>query len=159
VECLFVSGEGGDLSSLFPFFFASSLLHHYLSSQLMTAISRATDKNEFCYIPEFYFESCIDLFHGLRRSEPPFPLLSHEQRPHLLEFLQFVMSHFNDKRIVNPEMRDILLQSLSVLLQYDEFLEVFSSEGETLNRQKENEPALLFSFVYPLYLSISLSLS
>lgn len=42
-------------------------------------------------------------------------------------FLQvtFVVTHFNDSRISSAEVRDLLLQSISVLVQYKEFLAAF----------------------------------
>lgn len=39
-------------------------------------------------------------------------------------FLRFLIHHFDDTRVVSPDMRDLLLQSISVLTQYTEFVRV-----------------------------------
>jgi len=39
--------------------------------------------------------------------------------------------HFADARIVNPDIRDAMLQSISVLLQYKEYVRVFEAGAYT----------------------------
>lgn len=55
----------------------------------------------------------------------------------------FVVTHFNDTRIANADLRDLLLQSISVLVQYREYLAAFeSNEAATQSMPK----ALLSAF-------------
>ncbi|CAK9176745.1 unnamed protein product [Ilex paraguariensis] len=44
---------------------------------------------------------------------------------YILDQVTFVVTHFNDPRISSAELRDLLLQSISVLVQYKEFLVAF----------------------------------
>ncbi|KAL3692194.1 hypothetical protein R1sor_005845 [Riccia sorocarpa] len=80
----------------------------------------------FGYVPEFYVETLVDSFHALRRSDPPFvtpasALLQHGLSP----LVTFLVTHFSDSRIANPDIRDVLLQSISVLVQYKEHVAAF----------------------------------
>jgi len=98
----------------------------------------------FSYIPEFYLESLIDSFHALRRGDPAFPLTDTEARcKRIAFFVQFLILHFDDKRIINPDVRDLLLQSISVLLQYPDFVRTF--ERQDIDRQHFMK-ALLIAF-------------
>jgi Kip1 ubiquitination-promoting complex protein 1 len=45
-----------------------------------------------------------------------------------------VVKHFDDTRIVNPDLKDLLLQSISVLVQYKEFMFVFENNREAINK-------------------------
>lgn len=54
-----------------------------------------------------------------------------------------MVTHFNDPRISSAELRDLLLQSISVLVQYKEFLAAFeNNEAAT----QEMPKALLSAF-------------
>lgn len=81
----------------------------------------------FCYIPEFYLETLVDCFHVLRKSDPPFVPAGMFIKQGLASFVTFVVTHFGDPRISSAELRDLLLQSISVLVQYKEFLAAFES--------------------------------
>eukprot|EP00245_Coleochaete_scutata_P018512 TRINITY_DN967_c1_g2_i1.p1 TRINITY_DN967_c1_g2~~TRINITY_DN967_c1_g2_i1.p1 ORF type:complete len:984 (+),score=172.68 TRINITY_DN967_c1_g2_i1:39-2954(+) len=109
--------------------------------QLLLATSAAG--NIFSYVPECYVETLIDSFHALRRSDPPFGhpymLLSEE----LSSLVTFLVTHFNDTRIANPDVRDFLLQSISVLLQYQEYVAAFEQNKAARERLVES---LLASF-------------
>lgn len=75
------------------------------------------------YVPELYVEAMVDAFHALRRGDPPFTPAGaggagSPAYAALGDIITFLVSHFNDPRIVNPDVRDVLLQSISVLLQY-----------------------------------------
>jgi hypothetical protein len=75
------------------------------------------------YVPELYVEATVDAFHALRRGDPPFTPAGaggagSPSYAGLGDIITFLVSHFNDARIVNPDVRDVLLQSISVLLQY-----------------------------------------
>lgn len=55
----------------------------------------------------------------------------------------FVVTHFNDPRISSAELRDLLLQSISVLVQYKEYLAAFESNEAAAQRMPK---ALLSAF-------------
>lgn len=55
----------------------------------------------------------------------------------------FVVTHFNDSRISSAELRDLLLQSISVLVQYKEYLAAFESNEAATQRLPK---ALLSAF-------------
>lgn len=106
----------------------------------------------FAYVPEFYLDALVDSFHALRRGDPPFapsgPLLSQG----LVSIVDFLVDHFSDSRIVNPDMRDLLLQSISVLLQYKEYLFAFAASS------RANEvmvPSLLRTFDSRYWIPVS----
>lgn len=55
----------------------------------------------------------------------------------------FLVMHFNDPRISSADLKDLLLQSISVLVQYKEFLDDFENNEAAI----QNLPtALLASF-------------
>lgn len=91
--------------------------------QLLMVLSKMD--SVFIYIPEFYLETLVDCFHVLRKSDPPFVPASIFINQGLASFVTFVVTHFNDPRISSAELRDLLLQSISVLVQYKEFLAAF----------------------------------
>ncbi|XP_024970300.1 E3 ubiquitin-protein ligase RKP isoform X3 [Cynara cardunculus var. scolymus] len=93
--------------------------------QLLLALSKMD--LVFCYIPEFYLETLVDCFHVLRKSDPPFVPAGMFIKQGLASFVTFVVTHFGDPRISSAELRDLLLQSISVLVQYKEFLAAFES--------------------------------
>ncbi|KNC46353.1 E3 ubiquitin-protein ligase RNF123 [Thecamonas trahens ATCC 50062] len=81
---------------------------------------------ELAYLPALYLDAAVDAFHLLRRAIEPYPLV--ETGHQCLVFLQWTVAHFSDRRIHNPDLRDLLLQSLSLLLQYEEFVELLESD-------------------------------
>ncbi|PRP88001.1 hypothetical protein PROFUN_04429 [Planoprotostelium fungivorum] len=83
----------------------------------------------FSYVPECYIEVLVDCFHALRRGDPPFPLTNDEKKiKGLTGIIGFFINHFMDKRIANPDLRDMLLQSISVLLQYHDFVRIMERD-------------------------------
>lgn len=54
-----------------------------------------------------------------------------------------MVTHFNDPRISSAELRDLLLQSISVLIQYKEYLAAFENNQAAIQRMPK---ALLSSF-------------
>uniref|UniRef100_A0A6V7QWM5 RING-type domain-containing protein n=1 Tax=Ananas comosus var. bracteatus TaxID=296719 RepID=A0A6V7QWM5_ANACO len=97
----------------------------------------------FLYIPEFYVESLVDSFHALRRSDPPFVSSSVFIKHGLSSFVTFIAKHFNDHRISSADIKDLLLQSISVLVQYKDFLVAFENNKEAVQRMPK---ALLAAF-------------
>lgn len=111
------------------------------SVQLLLVLSKMD--SIFCYIPEFYVEALVDCFHVLRKSDPPFVPSAILIKQGLASFVTFVVTHFNDPRISSADLRDLLLQSISVLVQYKEFLAAFESNIVATQRMPK---ALLSAF-------------
>ncbi|KAH7565886.1 hypothetical protein JRO89_XS08G0031300 [Xanthoceras sorbifolium] len=103
--------------------------------QLLLVLSKVD--SVFVYIPEFYLEALVDCFHVLRKSDPPFVPSAIFIKQGLASFVTFVVTHFNDPRISSADLRDLLLQSISVLVQYKEYLAAFeTNEAATLRMPK-----------------------
>ncbi|PIN13800.1 putative E3 ubiquitin ligase [Handroanthus impetiginosus] len=109
--------------------------------QLLLVISKVD--SIFIYIPEYYLETVVDCFHVLRKSDPPFVPATIFIKQGLASFVTFVVTHFNDQRISSAELRDLLLQSISVLVQYKEFLAAFECNDAARQRLPK---ALLSAF-------------
>lgn len=93
--------------------------------QLLLVLSKRD--SVFIYIPEFYLEALVDCFHALRRSDPAFVPPDMFIKQGLTSFVSFVVTHFNDTRISSADLRDLLLQSISVLVQYKDYLVAFEN--------------------------------
>lgn len=109
--------------------------------QFLLAVSKID--SIFIYIPEFYLETLVDCFHVLRKGDPPFVPAAMFISQGLTSFVTFVVTHFNDSRISSADLRDLLLQSISVLVQYKEYLAAFESNEAALQRMPR---ALLSAF-------------
>lgn len=109
--------------------------------QLLLVLSKMD--SVFVYIPEYYLEALVDCFHVLRKGDPPFVPSSIFIKQGLASFVTFVVTHFNDSRISSAELRDLLLQSISVLVQYKEYLAAFESNEAATQRLPK---ALLSAF-------------
>ena len=83
----------------------------------------------FSYVPEAYIECVIDTFHALRRGDPPIAPTSPLLKEGLPDIITFVVKHFNDARIIHPDSRDQLLQSVSVLLQSKQYVRAFEKNA------------------------------
>ncbi|KAK4765336.1 hypothetical protein SAY86_026426 [Trapa natans] len=118
--------------------------------QLLLAFSRVDTL--FLYVPEYYIESLVDCFHVLRKSDPPFVPPTMFIKRGLSSFVTFLVTHFNDPRISSADLRDLLLQSISVLVQYKEFLDNFeNNEAAT----KIMPAALLSAFDNRSWISVT----
>ncbi|KAL5555872.1 hypothetical protein UlMin_038108 [Ulmus minor] len=109
--------------------------------QLLLALSKVD--SVFSYIPAYYLEALVDCFHVLRKSDPPFVPSAIFIKQGLASFVTFVVTHFNDPRISSAELRDLLLQSISVLVQYKEYLAAFECNEAATQRMPK---ALLTAF-------------
>ncbi|KAF7840013.1 E3 ubiquitin-protein ligase RKP [Senna tora] len=109
--------------------------------QLLLVLSKMD--SVFIYIPEYYLEALVDCFHALRKSDPPFVPSTIFIKQGLASFVTFVVTHFNDPRIANADLRDLLLQSISVLVQYREHLAAFERNEAATQRMPK---ALLSAF-------------
>eukprot|EP00741_Cyanophora_paradoxa_P016509 tig00020927_g15940.t1 len=107
----------------------------------------------YAYLPEYYVEAAIDAFHAVRRADPALPLTREPYREGLHAVVAFLVARFHaDARIVNPDLRDFLLQSVSVLLQYGEFLAEFEANGTA---RELLVPALLEHFDFRFWIPIT----
>ncbi|EPS70371.1 hypothetical protein M569_04386, partial [Genlisea aurea] len=107
--------------------------------QLLLVVSKRDSM--FVYVPEYYLETLVDMFHVLRKSDPPFFPASLFIKQGLASFVTFIATHFDDPRISSAELKDLLLHSISVLVQYKEFLAVF----ECNEAAKSHMPKALLS--------------
>jgi hypothetical protein len=68
------------------------------------------------YIPDVYLEGALDLLHSVRRAEPrAFATAEALQETGLESVADYVVSAFADPRVVNPEAKGMLLQTLWLL--------------------------------------------
>jgi Kip1 ubiquitination-promoting complex protein 1 len=107
------------------------------------------------HIPAYHLEVLIDSFHALRRGDPPFAPVAPARAaasPGLHGVVKLLVRHFADERVVNPDVRDVMLQSVSVLLQYKEYVAVFEANDEA---RREMVPALLRSFDSRFWIPVS----
>lgn len=71
---------------------------------------------------QFYVEVLVDAYRGsMRRGHLRGPALAglpeQMQAEGLQDIISFLVTHFDDRRIINPDVRDMLLQSIGELLQ------------------------------------------
>ena len=92
--------------------------------KLLLRVSESRSKL-FRYVPEAYIECIIDTFHALRRGDPPLAPSSSLLKGIMNDMITFVVKHFSDDRIVHPDSRDHLLQSISVLLNSKQYVRAF----------------------------------
>jgi len=105
------------------------------------------------HVPAYHLESLIDSFHALRRGDPPFaPGAFAAPMPGLHSVVRLLVRHFHDDRVVNPDIRDAMLQSISVLLQYREYVDVFEKNDEARDAMV---PALLKAFDSRFWIPVS----
>ncbi|KAE9601286.1 putative transcription factor C2H2 family [Lupinus albus] len=106
----------------------------------------------FIYVPEYYLEALVDCFHVLRKSDPPFVSSTVFIKQGLTSFVTFIATHFDDPRISSTDLRDLLLQSISTLVQYREYLVAFESNGAATRRMPK---ALLSAFDTRSWISVT----
>ncbi|XP_021736630.1 E3 ubiquitin-protein ligase RKP-like [Chenopodium quinoa] len=109
--------------------------------QLLLVVSK--DDTLFSFVPEFYLEALVDCFNVLRKSDPPFVPSSIFIKQGLSSFVTFVVTHFNDPRISSADIKDLLLQSISALVQYKEYLVSFETNHAATHKMPK---ALLSAF-------------
>ena len=109
---------------------------HTRDTQARLLLATGRRERLMAYVPELYVEATVDAFHALRRGDPPFTPAGaggagSPSYSALGDIITFLVRHFNDVRIVNPDVRDVLLQSISVLLQY-KVRAIYDRSRETL---------------------------
>ncbi|KAL2907202.1 E3 ubiquitin-protein ligase RKP [Bienertia sinuspersici] len=85
----------------------------------------------------------VDCFHVLRKSDPPFVPSSIFIKQGLSSFVTFVVTHFDDPRISSADLKDLLLQCISALVQYKEYMVSFETNHAATHRMPK---ALLSAF-------------
>eukprot|EP00276_Gloeochaete_wittrockiana_P003553 CAMPEP_0184658454 /NCGR_PEP_ID=MMETSP0308-20130426/25442_1 /TAXON_ID=38269 /ORGANISM="Gloeochaete witrockiana, Strain SAG 46.84" /LENGTH=1254 /DNA_ID=CAMNT_0027097437 /DNA_START=197 /DNA_END=3961 /DNA_ORIENTATION=+ len=72
----------------------------------------------FPYLPELYVEALVDAVEKvLRGGDPPYNLTLSSRCGGLHKLMSFLIRSFHDSRVVNPELKEFLLQSLTALLR------------------------------------------
>mmetsp|Transcript_8471 Transcript_8471/g.31010 ORF Transcript_8471/g.31010 Transcript_8471/m.31010 type:complete len:785 (-) Transcript_8471:149-2503(-) len=107
------------------------------------------------HVPAYHLETLIDSFHALRRGDPPFSPTSPALdglAPGMHGIIRLLVKHFADTRVVNPDIRDAMLQSVSVLLQYKEFVAVFEQNDAARDMMV---PSLLACFDARFWIPVS----
>jgi hypothetical protein len=100
-------------------------------------------------VPEAYLEALIEAFHALRRFDQSQYLFD---RPSSLdEIVELFVERFTDTRL-NPDLRDSLLQSICVALQYQEYVAVFEKNSAALRALC---PGLIASFNNRFWVSVT----
>ena len=94
-----------------------------LLARLVLTLSARSDL--WAWVPECYIEAMLDAFHALRRSDLTCTAAFSVKDPTVTAMVTFLAVHADDVRIINPDVRDIVLQSASVLLQYSDYLASF----------------------------------
>ncbi|KAH3732863.1 E3 ubiquitin-protein ligase RKP [Pelomyxa schiedti] len=90
----------------------------------------STSNPLFSYIPEWYIEVPIDAFHALRRADPPFSFLHYSNREFINSMLWFLCSHYSDTRIKHPDTKELVLQTLLIILQIADYKFLFEENLE-----------------------------
>lgn len=94
-----------------------------LIARLLISLSSRSDL--WAWVPECYIETLLDAFHAMRRSDPTCMAAFSTKDTTVASIVTFLTIHADDRRIINPDVRDIVLQSASVLLQYSDYLAAF----------------------------------
>ena len=124
----------------------SASLHALAYALQVLHATSATRGDVLRYAPDYWVEGSIDLFHALRRGDPPLPAMAElmepsegapggfsarfAAQPHLgtvNELTSFLTRHLDDKRILSPDTKDVFVQSLLVLLQYPDYVRAFET--------------------------------
>lgn len=116
-------------------------------SDLFTYVGRVVnllqDKGDiYSYVPEYYMVGACKMFHALRK-DSSYPPASARQLAGVNVAVEFSVRHFDDDRIVNPDAREMLLQSLAYLMMKARFVRFF--EKNDMAKEKLM-PKLLASF-------------
>jgi len=119
-------------------------------TRLLLACSKHAKLLQF--VPESYVETVMDSFHAFRRGDPPVDPPFFLYHVGLQDIITFLVLHFNDDRIVNPDVRDVMFQSISVLLQYRDFVVAFE---ETKPAQETFIESLLACFDSRFWIPVS----
>ena len=122
------------------------------TARLISGLSKRG--NVFKYVPEAYMESMVDSFHTLRRGESvgQFVAMPDLKGDTLDDIITCLVLHFGDDRVLNPDVKDIILQSINMTLHHSEFLHAFERNDVA---KIEMVPKLLDSFGPRFWIPVS----
>jgi len=89
------------------------LLTVYIS-KLISSIS-STNSNLFSYVPEVYVEVVLEIFQSLTKMEGRFGEHLQLELLGLQHVISFLINHFDNEKIINPQICDTMLQTLGTV--------------------------------------------
>ncbi|XP_015778182.1 PREDICTED: E3 ubiquitin-protein ligase RNF123-like [Acropora digitifera] len=107
---------------------------HWMLKCIISSAQRGAAKGPlFEFTPEFYMDAAINAFHGLRHYFHPTSNFSDipDASSTLSKMAAFLCTHFVDQRIINPDLRDVIIQSLAAFVCYPDSLEAVEQMPET----------------------------
>lgn len=109
-------------------------VHWMLQCIISSAQRGATKGSLFEFTPEFYMDAAINAFHGLRHYFHPTSNFADipDACGTLNKMAAFLCTHFIDQRIINPDLRDVIIQALAAFVCYPDSLEAVENMPETL---------------------------
>ncbi|XP_048584294.1 E3 ubiquitin-protein ligase RNF123 isoform X2 [Nematostella vectensis] len=103
---------------------------HWMLCCILNTITRAAERGPlFEFTPEFYLDVAINAFHGLRNYFHPtvkFTELPDTDKA-LCRMAALLSNHFADSRIINPDLRDQIIQALAAFVCYPDSLQALES--------------------------------
>ena len=118
------------------------------TARVITGLSKRGEV--FQYIPEAYMEAMVDSFHTLRRGDAL--SLENYGLDAMDDIVTCLVLHFSDGRVLNPDVRDIILQSINMTLHHSEFLHAFE---RNLEARTQMIPKLLDCFGPRFWIPVS----
>mmetsp|Transcript_873 Transcript_873/g.3210 ORF Transcript_873/g.3210 Transcript_873/m.3210 type:complete len:1103 (-) Transcript_873:22-3330(-) len=92
-------------------------------------VNRVQDLGDiYRYVPEYYLVGVCKMFHALRK-DSTYPPASARQMAGVDVAVEFSVRHFDDERIINPDAREMLLQSLAYLMMKARFVRFFEDNA------------------------------
>ncbi|CAF1232898.1 unnamed protein product [Didymodactylos carnosus] len=92
--------------------------------------------NLFTFVPEIYIDIYLNTFTALNSYFSPDDSLTTKDVSE--NFVEFIVSHLQDKRIINVDVRDNIVQSLSTLAFYPEMLKLLENMPQTYRKTMIN---------------------
>jgi len=83
----------------------------------------------FSYVPEYYLSSLVESFNAIRRAVDELAPLPTLVKHGFQAFVNLLVRHFADQRVVNPDVRDVLVNCISIQLQSTEYVRVFEQNS------------------------------
>lgn len=106
---------------------------HWLMLTILRTLDQASaDGQLFGFVPDFYIEACINTYNALTSYfHPIIPytrIEGHEKS--LTQYAVFLSNNFSDRRIVNTDIQDTLIQALACFVCYPRSLSALESMPE-----------------------------
>ncbi|XP_063901310.1 uncharacterized protein LOC135120911 [Zophobas morio] len=94
------------------------ILHNFVLS-LLEILSEFSESREFAFIPEYYVDALLNSVLALKKN---YESSSKTYLPIAEHVLSFLVHHFGDARICNPDVKEFILQTLCKLLKSEVYL-------------------------------------